>query len=109
MSKGGNKDGLYVDTGLLRDHVSKLHEEKKHVYRLYENVATMRRLSDPAVSYQYDSILRDIEQLLEYFSRMADSLSYADDEAVALSRVIGKIVESDTEHTRRLTSDTFML
>ena len=104
-----DKNGLFVDTGLLRDHVSKLREEKKVAARLYENVAAMKNVSDPTVSYQYDPVLRDIEQLMEYFGRMANLLDHIVDDAVQLSLVLSTLVEDDTELTRRIASHAFML
>lgn len=100
---------MFVDTGLLRDHVSKLREEKKIASELYENVVAMKSLSDPTIAYQYDSIIRDIEQMIEYFDRMAISLAHIDDEAVQLSHVLKDLIEDDTENVRRTTSNTYML
>ncbi len=109
MSKGGNYGGTFVDTGLLRDHVSKLRREKNIVSELYANVRAMRNLSDPTISYQYNSILRDIEQMIEYFERMASVLAHVDDEAVQLSLELRNLIESDTENTHRTISKTIML
>lgn len=103
------KEHTFVDTGLLRDHVSKLRQQKKIASRLYENVAAMKRLSDPSVAYQYNSILRDIQQMIDYFDRMAKELDHIGDEAVELSHRIGKIIEESTERTRSTTSKNFML
>ena len=109
MSKGNHKNGLFVDTRFLRDHVSKLREEKKLASRLYEQVAAMKRCCDPAVSYQLDPILRDVNQLVEYFDKMAKVLDHVDDEAVRLSNELGEIIQDDTENLRRTTSDSYML
>lgn len=104
-----NRHGSFVDTGLLRDHVSKLRQQKKIASRLYENVAAMKRLSDPSVAYQYNSILRDIQQMIDYFDRMAKELDHIGDEAVELSHRIGEMIEDSTEKTRRTISKNFML
>ena len=109
MSKDFNNDALFVDTGCLRDHVSKLREEKKLAARLYENVLVLRRLSDPSTSYQYNSILRDVNQMIEYFERMASVLNRIDDEAIRLSREIKHTIEEDTEATRYITAKELML
>jgi len=93
----------------LRDHISKLREERKLAARLYENVLAMKRCSDPAAAYQYDPILRDIDQLEEYFQRMASFLAEVEDEAVRLSNKLGRMIDEDTDSTRRTTSGTFML
>lgn len=109
MRKRLKRDHTYVDTGYLRDHVSKLREERKIAVRLYDNVAAMKRCDDPNKAYQYNSILRDINQMIQYFDRMSSILSNVCDDAVHLSHELGNIIENDTERTRRITSDTFML
>ena len=109
MSKNYDTDGLFVDTGLLRDHVSKLHERKKTATRLYESVRSMRRADDPAFAYKYDSILQNIEQLIEYFTRMASALDKIEGDATELSQKIGRLIEEDTDDTRHTISNNFML
>ena len=109
MIKGYNKNGLFVDTGFLRDHVSKLRQEKKIASELYENVKNMKNLSDPTVAYQYDSILRDIQQLIDYFAKMADSLAHIEDEAIQLSQEINQLIEDGTDETNRRVSQELML
>ena len=104
-----HNNGLFVDTGLLRDHVSKLREERKLACKLYDTVLAMRRMSDPSVAYQYNSILRDVEQLIEYFGRMADLLSTASDEAVQMSRQIGSLIQDETEYAHHVTNQNIML
>ena len=107
MSKDHN--GVYVDTGLLRDHVSTLREEKKLAYRLYENVALMKAVADPTVAYRYDSVLRDIEQMIEYFEKMANLLVHVGDEAVQLSNELGGMIKDSTDVSQRITAENFVL
>ena len=109
MSRYRHGNGLFVDTRFLRDHVAKLREDRKLASRLYDQVAAMKRCSDPSSAYQYDAILRDIDQLEEYFRRMASFLDHVDDEAVRLSHELGERIEDDTENTRRTASGNFML
>ena len=109
MSKGYNKNGLFVDTGLLRDHVSKLREERKLASRLYESVAAMKSGADPTVAYQYDPILRDIERMAAYFGRMADTLSHVCDDANQLSKELGAMIKNESDLTRYISSKNFML
>ena len=109
MSKGYNKNGLFVDVGLLRDHISKLREEKKLAQRLYDNVVAMRNYGDPSMYGQYRAVLRDVEQLIEYFDRMAKVLSDAEVEAVRLSRTVGARIKEDTDRVRHTSSHAFML
>lgn len=93
-------DDFYVDTRLLRDHVSKLREERKNAARLYANVRAMREHSSPEDAYKYKSLLRDIEQMMAYFDRMGKVLSDAADEADYLSRKIGNMIDKDTARSR---------
>lgn len=109
MRKSCNHGGLFVDTGLLRDHVSKLREEKKTAVRLYESVEAMRNYADPEAYGQYTVVLRDIKQLIEYFDRMARVLAEAGDEAVHLSREIGDLLKDDAAQVRHVSSHAFML
>lgn len=104
-----SKNDYFVDTELLRDHVSKLKRQKKLAYLLYDNINAMKQYSDPSMSYQYNSVLRDVEQLIQYFEKMAETLDHIDDKAVQLSQTIGDIIEDDTERLRRKTSEIFML
>ena len=109
MSRNPRRSGSYVDTGYLRDHVYKLREDKKRASRLYDYVLAMKRNCDPTVSYQYDSILRNIQQIIDYFDRMANSLARISDEATYISNRMGGLIEDDTENLRHKTKDTFML
>lgn len=109
MSRGYNKNGLFIDVGLLRDHISELREEKKMVERLYENVVAMKNCSDPSVYGQHYAILHDIDQLVEYFGRMTKVLAEAEAEAIQLSHTIGDKIEENTDRVRHTFSQSFML
>lgn len=108
MSKDDH-NGLFVDTGLLRDHVSILREEKKLAYRLYENVAVMKAAADPVIAYRYDSVLRDIKQMIEYFDKMAKLLTNVGDEAVRLSNELGNMIQDSTDVSQQMISEKFVL
>lgn len=109
MSKRHNGDSLFIDTGWLRDHISKLREQKKLASRLYDNVLAMKHAGDPTEAYRYDPILRDIELLIEYFGRMATVLSRTDDEAVKLSAELGDLIQTGTEQTKHTIEQNFSL
>lgn len=102
-------NGLYVDTGLLRDHVSKLREEKKLASKLYENIVVMKAMADPTESYRYDVVLRDVAQLIEYFEAMAKQLTHVADDAVQLSNHLRGMIEDSTELSRRITDAQILL
>ena len=108
MSKGYNND-LYVDVGLLRDHISKLQEEKKLASRLYESVAVMKTVADPVVAEEYDLVLRNIEQMIEYFRRMENMLAHIHDEAVELSHELRGIIEDSTNMGQYITAENVVL
>lgn len=109
MSKGFNQNGVFIDTGLLRDHVSKLRKERKLAERLRESLLAMRNCSDPAAFSQFYPVLRDVDQLCEYLERMARLLDNAGDEAIQLSHEIGQLIEDDAAQTRYVSSNAFML
>lgn len=108
MSKDNN-NGLHVDTGLLRDHISKLREEKKVASRLYENIVAMKTAADPMAAHQYDLVLRDIEKMIEYFNAMSKQLTYIIDEAVQLSDELRGIIVDSTDMSRRIAGENFVL
>ena len=108
MSKDYN-NGLHVDTGLLRDHISKLREEKKLVFELHENIAAIKTVVDPMVAYQYDSVLRDIEQMIEYFDAMENQLARIHDEGVQLSHELRGMIEDSTDLSQRITTENFVI
>lgn len=107
MSKDAN--GLFLDTGLLRDHVSKLRKDKRTAIRLYESILAMKNASDPTVSEQYGYLLYKAEQLVEYFERMIRVLSETEGEAVRLSDRIAGIIKDDTRQLHLKASQSFML
>ena len=69
----------------------------------------MKRLSEPAEAYKYNSILRDVEQMVNYFSRMVTVFDQIEYEALGASRKIAAIIDNDTDRTRHINSKTFML
>lgn len=109
MRKGHNHEGLFVDTGLLRDHVSKLQKQRKIAERLRESLQAMRNLSDPEAFGKYSSVLRDVDQLCEYLTRMARLLDNTGDEAVQLSQEIGRLIQEDADYTRHIAEKAIML
>lgn len=109
MSFDHRQSDVFVDTGLLRDHVSKLCEQKKTATKLYNNVLAMRNCGDPSEYGKYYPILRDIDQLIDYLYTMYKVLNNAEDDAVQLSRVIGNLIEDGADNVRHTDSNAFML
>lgn len=109
MSRDYHNTGLYVDTGLLRDHISKLQEERKLASRLYEDIAVMKVTADPMTADQYDLVLQDIAQLIDYFNKMANQLAHIGDEAIQLSHELRGKIKDSTDLSRCVTAENFML
>lgn len=102
-------DAVFVNEGLLRDHVTKLHKQKKDALTLYERVVSMKELCDPIDLYKYDSILSDVNQLILYFDKMAEILAHIDDESVLLSMKLGSLILKDTEESYHKVRDSLKL
>ena len=110
MSKECSADGLFVDTGLLRDHVSKLRCQRKTATRLYETVKEMQRsCMDPTEASQYEPVLRNIRKLEDYLYKLVDVLECADDDATQLSYQLGVIIHDDAQWVHTVASSTLML
>lgn len=109
MRKGNRHTGLFLDTGLLRDHVSKLREERRIAGKLYDNLKAMRNADDPSEAYKYNSALHDAKQLIEYFDRMANTFARLEDDAVELKNELGAIIKDDTAQLHHIVNNTFML
>ena len=98
-----------MDIGLLRDHISKLQEEKKLASRLYESIAGMKTVADPVMACQYDSVLCDIERMIEYFHAMSEQLAFIADEAVQLSYELRGMIADSTYLSQHITAENFVL
>lgn len=109
MSNYVDSNAFFVDTRYLRDQVSELLDEKKIALQLYEHIDRMKKLDDPTLYQKYDSVLSNIEQLVCYFQKMAESLEHIEQDAVNLSCVIGEIINDETEKVKVITSESFML
>ena len=109
MSKNGHKNGLYVDTGLLRDHISKIQKEKELAFRLYESVAAMKTVDDPTTESQYDTVLRNVDQLIEYFDGMINQLCRIHDEAIELSYELRGMIEDSTQLTKHIIAEQLVI
>ena len=103
------EDGIFVNTGFLREHVLKLRTEKKIALELRENVEAMKYLVELDELYKIQAILRDIDMMIDYFEKMADSMDTIGNEAVYLSRTIGGIVQDDTDATKSVVSKEIAL
>ena len=109
MRKGYKSDGFFLDTGLLRDHVSKLQRQRKTAEQLRETIRQMQRVAEPETVAQYKAVLRDVDLLCAYFTRMAQALTQTGDEAVVLSREIAAMLEEDTAQTHHTVTNSIML
>lgn len=109
MSNRFESGDVFVHTGFLREHVSKLRAERKIALELRENVEAMKYLVELDELYRIQAILHETDLMVEYFGKMADSIENISDEATYLSRTMGGLIEDDTENTRNTVRKTFSL
>lgn len=109
MRKGYNTNGTFIDTGLLRDHVSKLRAEKKMATRLRESIIAMQQCSDEYAGSKFHSALYDADMLIEYLERMARLLAEAEERVIQISRETDVMITDRADETRHVSSHSFML
>ena len=109
MRKGYNTNGTFVDTGLLRDHVSKLRSEKRIASQLRDSIVAMRNSSDGTAYGSYNSVLRDVNQLIDYLERMARLFDEAEGQAARISYETAREIDRNIAETLRTSSNSFML
>lgn len=99
---------LRLDTGLLRNHVSVVMDEKRTALQLYSTLNTAKRLSSPDMQSRFNGLLSQIENLAAYFGEMATSLDSICDEAIELKRQLDKLIEDDSDAARKLLPDIIL-
>lgn len=109
MRNGYKNDGFFIDTGLLRDHVSKLKNQRKIAEKLRESIQAMQRVAKPETFVQYKAVLREVDLLCEYLTRMVRALDHTGEKAVELSSKLTAMLVDDIEQTRHITSNELML
>lgn len=102
-------ENIHIDTGLLREHVSVILEEKRIAEQLLYQVEKLRKLSSDSVGPQYNAIVKKIENLIQYYRRMAEALETLGDDAVMLYREIAQKLQDDNDKAKRDISNFFML
>jgi len=100
---------IHVDTGLLREHVSVVLEEKRIAMELQSHVETLMRISGDSARPQYQSILNRIENLVLYYQKMADALETVGEDAVMLHREIASKLRDDNDEATHVVSQHLML
>ena len=100
---------FYLNTRLLRDHVSEVQDERRTAQRLKEAVRMTRDLGNPAAAGQYRRILESVDSLEGYFGRMANALETISDKGYQMYTRIGRMIEDDTDRTRSENNKRFML
>lgn len=109
MSSFPYSNAFFVDTRYLRDHVSALLDEKKIALQLYEQIKSMKNLDEPFLYQKYNLVMNDIDQLVGYFQKMAESLEYIEQEAIKLSGSLREIINEDAVKVNIAVSESFML
>lgn len=69
----------------------------------------MRNLDDPNTWQKYNSVLNEVEQMLLYFQKMADTLELIEQEAFAVSRYTKNTIEGNSETVKRVIADSFFI
>ena len=101
-------EDIHIDTGLLRDQVSVIQEEKRVAQQLYDKVEMLKNLSEDGVRAQYQSILGRIDKMVQYYSKMAEAMEYVTDEALNLHRQLENLVHDDTVNADNDISKRFL-
>ena len=109
MRRGRNRDGVFVDVGLLRDHISKLRRQYRTAEDLFASVNRLIRMADDDITHQHLSLHRDALQMCNYYEQMIRALSKVADEAVYVSYRIKHEIEDDTDRTRHISRRNLML
>lgn len=99
---------IYIDTRLLRDHVSIILEEKRIAQQLYSQVNQLKRSDESVFGPQCHEALSKIDTLIRYYQMMANALEEVGDNAVALSREISRILQDDTDEVKRHYSNVML-
>lgn len=101
-------DGLYVNTRLLRDHVSDVAEQKKLAQQLLERIDWMQTADVDGPQDQYCHLQQKIHNLIQYYNNLEITLEEIEEKAVYLSRDIRNTVRSDTEETTEKVNHDFL-
>ena len=92
-------EGLYVNVGLLRDHIVDVAEQKHLAQQLLDKVNLLQRMDAEGPQDQYRILQKKISNLVEYHSRLETTLEEIAEKAVQLSHDIHNAVRSDTDET----------
>ena len=98
---------VYLNTRLLRDHVSRIQEERRTAQRLYESVRRAKELSDPTIESAYNGVLDDINALIRYFEKMEDAFDQIELKAIELNRTVQSLVQEGIDQTKEVQNKYF--
>ena len=91
---------VYLDTRYIDEHVSQLQDERRTAQRLRNAVIMTRDLGDPLLAAQYGGIIRSVDKLVRYCSKMGDTLEDISFDAKKLQQRLKRMVEEDTDWVR---------
>ena len=79
-----------MNATLLRNHVAEIEQEKHTAQLLHEEIKRARQLSDQSLAYRFDELLKQTDNLTQFFSALATVM---DDTCTEGEITIGKIAE----------------
>lgn len=84
---------LFLDTKLLRQHVTQIEQELRYTRILYDHIATARDRSGEELRGAYLKLLQDIQCLMDYFRVMAKVVDNIGDNAEYTVLRLGKLLQ----------------
>lgn len=101
-------ESIHIDTGLLREQVSVVREEKRIALELQSQVEKLKRTGDESSVAYYNDLLDRIEILVQYYGRMSDALETVGDDAVLLYRNLAQTLEDEKDAAKDTINHVFL-
>lgn len=99
MSGPKGFNGLYVNIGLLRDHIADVTDQKNLVQQILDKIVLLQRMDVEGPQDQYHLLQQRISNLVRYYRQLGITLDEIEEKAVLLSHDIRDAIWSDTEET----------
>lgn len=91
---------FYLDARYVDEHVSQLQDERRTAQRLRSAVIMTRDLGNPMLAPQYNRIIRSVDELVQYFGKMADTFEDLSYDAKKMQKRFKQLVEEGSEQVR---------
>lgn len=86
-------DKLFLDTKLLRQHVTQIERELRCAQTLYDHIETARNLTAEELRDSYSRLLEDTQCLVTYFRAMANVIDNVSTNAEQTVLRIGRLLQ----------------